>query len=92
MEKAQIKDFIENNNLDFSGSGSELNSVCTTISGYALHIGIDNVDTLIDIVNSHFPYGTFVEQKELERVFKFAKNANYGDWWSNAAAKKMYKF
>jgi hypothetical protein len=92
MKTDQIKDFIENNNLDFSGSGSELNSVCTIISGYALHIGIDNVDTLIDIVNSHFPYGTFVEQKELERVFKFAKGANYGKWWLSPDAKKMYKF
>lgn len=90
MERAQIINFIEKNNLDFSGSGSELNSVCTTISGYALHIGIDNSNALINIIHSYFPYGKF--QEELERVFKFAKGANYGKWWLSPDAKKMYKF
>lgn len=32
----KIKDFIKNNNLTFSGDGSNLNSECTTISGYGL--------------------------------------------------------
>jgi len=86
--KEKIEKFIKDNKLDLTGSGSELNSVCTILSGYALHLGIDMVD-LLNIIDGIEPAFNFAE---LERVFKFAKEANYGDWWSKPKNRKMYKF
>ena len=54
MEKnnrmSKIKQFIEDNKLDFTGSESELNSNCCILAGYSLHIGFSNsVDVLKDL-------------------------------------------
>ena len=83
-----IEKFIEDNELDFTGSDSGLNSNCTIISGYSLFFGILNYDELI----RYMPTIPFNAEEELKRVFKFAKDNNYGNWWTDEKAHEMYKF
>lgn len=85
-----IKIFIINNDLDFDGYGSDLNSVCTTISGYALSIGITNHNDILDPIVNLYPDNDCHD--ELERVFNYAKINNYGEWWKLPIAKEQYKF
>ena len=70
-----IKKFIEDNNLDFTGSGSELNGNCVILAGYALHKGLIWED-LEDIINTEF---SSEASHEFDRVFTFAENKNYYD-------------
>jgi hypothetical protein len=86
----KIEKFIKENSLDFNDTGSSLNSVCTTISGYALHCGLIDVEILYDLICAVYPSTSCKD--ELKRVFAFAKSANYQSFWSTAKAKKMYKF
>jgi len=85
----KIKDFITNNRLDFSGSGSDLNGNCVILCGYLLHIEKDIKDLLVTEVFINFPSEV---DDELYRVFEFAEANNYGAWWKSPEAKKMYKF
>lgn len=84
----KIKQFILDNGLDFSGSGSELNSNCTIISGYALFIGITTTkELLLEMDELDAP-----AIDELYRVFEFANKNNYGWWWNRPKAANRYKF
>ena len=84
--------FIKDNYLSFEGvGGSDLNSDCVVISGFALHIGAGESDIKRAIYEAK---GTkkrnFIE--ELERVYTFAENNNYGYNWTTPEYKRMYKF
>jgi len=83
-----VKKFIEENGLEFNyESGSDINSNCTILSGFALYNGIKNVKDLFPIVNK-------IAHDELERVFSYAHSNGYGSWWAvhTEEAKKFYKF
>jgi hypothetical protein len=86
--KEKIEQFIKDNNLDLSVTGSALNSVCTILSGYALYLKLELVDfsNIIEEINSSFNFA------ELERVFLYAEANHYEKFWMTAKAKKMYKF
>lgn len=88
--KEKIENFIKNNHLHFSGFGSDLNSDCTIISGFALFSGVE-INELIDILSEQEEWSGEAEE-ELQRVFEFAENNNYGTFWSTEDAKKQYKF
>lgn len=90
-KQGKLEQFILDNNLQFDGEGSDLNSDCCIISGYALHIGADenDIEQAIDNVRED-AVGNYEE--ELERVFDFAKASNYGSWWKRTEAKEKYKF
>lgn len=88
--KGKLIEFMVDNKLNFNGSGSGLNSSCTIISGYALHIGA-NVGEIKEAITETFPKANNY-QKELERVFDFANRSNYQDFWKKDEAKEMYKF
>jgi len=90
----KIQEFIRNNCLDFTGSGSELNGNCVILAGYACYLGLDWTDLnilvqedkdLIDNAKSKFLV-------ELERVFDCANRRMYGLYWHYPEAKKTYKF
>ena len=81
-----IKKFIEDNNLDFTGSGSELNGNCVILAGYALHKGLIWED-LEDIINTEF---SSEASHEFDRVFTFAEKRNYGKAWETEDYKKKY--
>lgn len=84
----KIEQFIKDNDLDFSGSGSDLNGNCVVLAGYALYLEIYNYNDLLDKLNKTEIY----DDTELERVFNYTYNENYGDWWHTEEAKKKYKF
>lgn len=84
----KIEQFIKDNDLDFSGYESDLNGNCVVLAGYALYIGIEDYNILL----SKFNKTKISDNTELERVFSYAYNNNYGDWWNTEEAKKKYKF
>lgn len=88
--KDKLIKFIIDNKLNFNGSGSALNGMCTVISGYALHIEA-SVGDIKEAIAETFPKATSY-QKELERVYKVAEDRGYGTYWSTTEAKEMYKF
>jgi len=83
----KIKKFISDNRLDFTGSGSELNSDCCIISGYACYLEM-NFDELKDAIG----ISNIGDVDELERVFDYANENNYGDWWKDSSAHDEYIF
>jgi hypothetical protein len=87
--KEQLIKFIKDNSLNFNSSGSGLNSACVIISGYALYIGSDKI-YIEEAIEELFPKADY--KSELNKVFEFAQRNNYGTWWSNKVAKKLYKF
>ena len=86
----KIEQFIKDNNLDFSGEGSSLNSNCVIIAGYACHLDIGYYPDLERIfTNTELSSEAKIE---LERVFDYAWENDYGDFWETDEAKGMYKF
>lgn len=82
----KIEQFIKDNKLDLVTEGSR-NSNYVILSGYALYLGYsieglwsDLEDTIID------------DDNELERVFKYAEENSYGEWWISKEAKEQYIF
>jgi len=90
-----LEKFIRDNDLLFSSTGSELNSDCTIISGFALYQNKDKDDILAAIKAANG--GTapnYTVKEELNRVFKFAKTYHYGAWWhsNEEEARLMYEY
>jgi hypothetical protein len=90
----KIVKFIADNKLDLAiGAGSGLNSACVILAGYALYLGIDDIDTLNEYVEESLEGPTSYDyDEEMNKVFQFAYENNYGAWWKTPQAKKMYKF
>lgn len=86
----KLQKFIEDNKLDFTASGSSLNSAFTTLSGYSLFINTSE-DEIRDVLENTGEL-TSMELKEFDRVYNYSKKNNYGEWWKKEEAKKMYKF
>jgi len=86
--KDKIDKFIKENELDFTGEESGLNSNCTIISGYALHLGINSSGQLLRYLPALGQKGS----QELIRVFNFAQANNYEAYWKTEEAKKLYNF
>lgn len=84
----KIEQFIKDNNLDLSLTGSGLNSVCTILSGYALYLKLELTD-FSNILEKLYPG---YDSREFDRVFHFAKRNHYEKFWMTPKAKKMYKF
>lgn len=85
----RIEKFIEENELDFSDTGSSLNSNCVVISGYACHLDLD-WDELLELFPKKLQERSVLA--EIVRVFTHAYLNNYGEWWNTEKAHKMYKF
>ena len=94
--KKKIINFIKLNNLTFERGRRNTDS--TILSGYALHLGIIDVEELIAITeeyrktlpkdSNHF----FDYIDELKRVFVYACDNNYGEFWNTEGAKSSYTF
>ena len=87
--KTIVKEFIKNNGLDFSGSGSDLNGNCVILAGFISHIV---TDSLVGggLIND-LKLSTEAEE-ELFRVFYYDYENNYGEFWDTPEAKEKYKF
>lgn len=92
MEK--LVKFIKENGLKFNGTGSALNSDCVIIAGFADHCGITSSGVIESAVKSALSKSRITKSvaKEIDRVFDFAYTYNYGNWWKNSEAKRLYKF
>ena len=95
----KVKKFIEDNKLDFSGRGSELNGNCTTLAGFICYIldaseldssdGQELINDLYNITDLGFSIDA---NEELLRVFDFAYESSYEKFWKTTSAKKQYIF
>lgn len=89
----KVKKFIEDNKLDLSGSGSELNGNCVILAGFICYvisleegIGSDGNEIIAELDISADA------AVELERVFDFAWANSYEKFWKIPAAKEQYVF
>ena len=88
-----VKKFIEDNKLDFSGNGSELNGNCTTLAGFICYViepdglGRKEGNELISELDLNWS-----AEVELTRVFEFAWTNSYEEFWKTPAAKEQYVF
>lgn len=79
----KLEKFIKNNKLEFV-EGRRNNDI-TILSGFACYIDAteEELKKAIKIPSL---------DKEIERVFDYAKENDYGDWWTEDAARIEYKF
>ena len=84
---SKIQTFIEKNHLDFEGSDSNLNSTFCILSGYALYL-----ELTLEELKEEMTEEQQREHPELERVFEYAKNHYYGEWWYSKEAHGQYEF
>ena len=97
MEKLieQVNKFIKENDLDFSGEGSELNGNCTILAGFICYLAYRNILSFsdsINIINSSLLKFSKETIEELERVFTYAWRNNYEHFWETKEATIQYKF
>lgn len=85
-KKEKLKYFINNNNIDLTGTGSNFNGNAVNLIGYSLYIGVLNYST-IDTILSNF--GVYPSE-DMEDTFDFAQRKNYGDWWKNENNRKKF--
>jgi len=91
----KLQQFIFDNKIDLNAdsTGSDLNGLCLPVVGYALYLGYD--DTL-DIVKSIERDDVFsipnIVVDEIDRIFEYAANNNYGNWWQREEAHETYIF
>ena len=90
IKSDRLTRFISDNTLSFGGEGSDLNSNCVILSGFALHCGVDDWFDLVEAIPGVIPNPTAMS--ELERVYKYAKSNNYGKYWESDEAELMYTF
>ena len=86
---SKIIKFIEDNNLDFSSTGSGLNSNCVILAGYSLHLELDWFELCDELAEMTLSNDAW---EELERVQEYAYVNSYENFWTTKEAKKMYKF
>lgn len=91
----KIQQFIIDNKIDLSGTGSELNGNCVILAGFALHLNGDT-DDFSQLVKDIEESGKFTlssaAANELERVFDYAYSNNYYQFWDKPEAKEQYVF
>lgn len=92
MDTRELVNFIIENSLNFNGSGSGLNSMCVVLAGYSIFKGHTNTAQLKEAVHEVFPKSVGNFEKELERVFEYAYDNNYGEFWKTEDAKLLYTF
>lgn len=91
----KIQQFIKYNKLDLSDTGSGFNSTCTILAGYALYLNGDTDDSeqvLKDIQEDDLYTLTTDQAEEFEKVFNFAYENNYADFWNTTEAQSQYIF
>lgn len=88
--KEKLIKFIEDNKIDFTRGNGVFNANCVTVCGFACYLEFDSHYVFQEIwVKESWTNESIYE---LERIFNYVYNNNYGDWWNHPEAKKMYKF
>lgn len=83
-----IRDFINENNLDFT-EGSR-NSTCVILIGYAQHKKL-NLPQFREELKKEIKADKFIGE-EIDRLWSYCKDRNYRSWWSSEDAKLQYSF
>lgn len=86
-QKEKLKYFIDSNNIDLSGTGSSFNGNAVNLIGYSLYLGIDDFDTVINILGE---FGIYPSE-DMEDTFVFAQRRDYGDWWKDKNNRNKFK-
>lgn len=81
--KEKLVDFILAKELKFTEG--RRNTDATEISGYALFIGIKHASELAPIIEETCDDYDADYYEELNRVFDYAQDHNYGNWWKGKA-------
>ena len=84
---SKIQTFIEKNHLNFEGGDSNLNSAFCILSGYALYL-----ELTLEELKEEMTEEQQREHPELERVFEYAEDHHYGNWWTSKEAHEQYEF
>lgn len=84
-----VKEFIKDNHLSFSGTGSDLNGNCVILAGFICY-NVEEISKGYDIINK-LPLSELA-YNELSRIFDYAYFHEYGEWWKTPEAKETYKF
>ena len=94
-----VKKFIEDNKLDLSGSGSELNGNCVILAGFICYIldaselkSLDGYELINDLYSIPDLGFSIDANTELLRVFDFAYESSYEKFWKTTSAKEQYIF
>lgn len=85
--KDVIMEFITKNNLEFVDGNRNAPSVI--LCGYALYLGIEDVDDLLDAIED---ISDALTREEIRFVFSYAKRHNYEKFWEKKEAHSMYFF
>lgn len=88
----KLKTFIQDNNLSFEEG--QRNTNATILCGYALFIGVDDVELIEEAVEECFGMRIWSDselQDEILRVYNYGKHHNYGKWWEKEENRKTYK-
>ena len=89
----KVKKFIEDNELDLSGSGSELNGNCVIVAGFICYVVNENDEDYLTGVEIIAKLGlNNTAHRELERVYDFAYYNNYENFWYDPETKEQYVF
>ena len=91
----KIQQFIVDNKIDLSDTGSGLNGNCVILAGFALHLNgdADNFRQVVKDIEEGSEFTLSSEAyNELERVFDYAYGNNYFKFWSTPEAKERYIF
>jgi len=83
----QLQKFIKENGLQFTEG--RRNSDLVVLCGYALYIEATSDDCAESIPNEVCDSELM---NELDRVYEYAENNNYGKWWKVHANRNTYKF
>ena len=84
---SKIQTFIEKNHLNFEGGDSNLNSAFCILSGYALYL-----ELTLEELKEEMTEEQQREHPELERVFEYAEDHHYGNWWTSKESHEQYEF
>lgn len=87
--KEKLVKFIKDNNLKFTEG--RRNSDCVIISGYALHLGVNDPNVIEKAIEFALD-NTDDYYEELCRVLDYAQDHNYQEFWKKEEAKKLYKY
>lgn len=91
--KEKIEKFIVDNELEFNDSDSGLNGNCVVLAGFLCYLLVEKERGEPEGINIIQSLGLSSEaETELERVFDFAWNTGYEDFWKTEDAKETYVF
>ena len=91
-----IQKFIKDNSINLNGYGSDLNSELCAIVGYALYTNNgdpNGCDKLIEDIEQDELFDlTSDTVGELYRIYYYAYQHNYADWWYTEEAAQTWIF